>query len=87
MLTQDKAGWAYPGGAQILFVIESCRRLIGEELAAYQAARARAAYGKRHMLPCMQSLRHAFRSVLHLSDPVVGHIEVAPPCGFFCRPR
>jgi len=48
--------WACPG-ARIFIVIESCRRLFGEELAAFEAAKARAAYGKRHLLPCMQALR------------------------------
>ena len=52
-------------GIRILIVIESCRRLVGEELAAYQAARARCAHGKRHLLPCMLPVRpEGFSTIL-----------------------
>jgi len=57
-----RAGWR-SCGIRILIVIESCRRLVGEELTAYHAARARAAYGKRHLLPCMQAMRPELASV------------------------
>ncbi|CAE7032987.1 HCN4 [Symbiodinium natans] len=56
------SGWK-SCGIRILIVIESCRRLVGEELAAYQAARARCAHGKRHLLPCMLPVRRELASL------------------------
>eukprot|EP00930_Biecheleria_cincta_P047735 TRINITY_DN33158_c0_g1_i1.p1 TRINITY_DN33158_c0_g1~~TRINITY_DN33158_c0_g1_i1.p1 ORF type:complete len:434 (-),score=72.90 TRINITY_DN33158_c0_g1_i1:36-1337(-) len=50
------ANW-YLEGVQILVIIESCRRLTGEELKSYEAERTRIAHGKRHLLPCMQAMR------------------------------
>ncbi|CAE7587181.1 HCN4 [Symbiodinium microadriaticum] len=57
-----RAGWRCCG-IRILMVIESCRRLVGDELTAYHSARARAAYGKRHLLPCMQAMRPELATV------------------------
>lgn len=44
-------------GVRIFVIIESCRRLTGEELKAYESERTRIAHGKRHLLPCMQAMR------------------------------
>lgn len=44
-------------GVRIFVIIESCRRLTGEELKAYESERTRIVHGKRHLLPCMQAMR------------------------------
>lgn len=43
--------------AQVVSIIESCRRLSKEEQHAYESQKARIANGRRHLLPCMASLR------------------------------
>ena len=55
-------------------VIESCRRLVGDELTAYHSARARAAYGKRHLLPCMQAMRPKIHRFIHASMYQFSHM-------------
>jgi hypothetical protein len=42
---------------QIVSIIESCRRLSKEEQNAFDSQKARIANGRRHLLPCMASLR------------------------------
>lgn len=42
---------------QVLSIIESCRRLSKVEQLEYEQQRARIASGRRHLLPCMASLR------------------------------
>ncbi|CAE8594554.1 unnamed protein product [Polarella glacialis] len=48
--------WHFPG-IRIIMVIESCRRLSGEELSAYEAERTRITHGRRHLLPCLTAMR------------------------------
>lgn len=44
-------------GVRILVIIESCRRLTGDELRAFEAERARITHAKRHLLPCLVASR------------------------------
>lgn len=44
-------------GVRILVIIESCRRLTGNELLAFEAERARINHAKRHLLPCLVASR------------------------------
>lgn len=43
--------------AQVVSIIESCRRLSKDEKIAFDQQRARIASGRRHLLPCVTSLR------------------------------
>lgn len=54
----ENPGWEWRRwSAHVVSVIESCRRLSKDEHAAYEQQRAQRANGRRHMLPCVASLR------------------------------
>lgn len=44
-------------GVKIVVIIESCRRLSGAELKAFEEERARIAHSRRHLLPSVAALR------------------------------
>merc|ERR1711972_4559 len=54
----DKPGWQWRRlQTQIVAIVKSCRRLPKEEQLAFDQQRAKIAQGRRHMLPCLASLR------------------------------
>lgn len=56
--SRDNPDWEWrPWQTQVVSIIESCRRLSKEEQHAYEQQRARITSGRRHLLPCMSSLR------------------------------